>query len=275
MLELKNIHFEINEKVLVRNISFSAKPGEHLVILGANGAGKSTLLKILSGEISTYSGQIILNGENLNNFSNSELARLRAVMPQEVQLSFPFRAIEVVEMGHSPHVDLHNSDEITQRCMELFDVSHLADRRYPTLSGGEKQRVQLARVFCQLDDHSESLPHALEQDTNTPNNVRPEARFLFLDECTSALDPAHQHTVFEAVNKIKQGHVGVISVMHDLNLASQYADKILILKEGNLLCLGGLEETLTSSNLEDAYAIKTEILSHPVSNKPLIVNLGA
>jgi iron complex transport system ATP-binding protein len=267
MLELKNIHFEINNKVLVNNISFDAKPGEHLVILGANGAGKSTLLKILSGENSSYSGEFLLNDENIDSFSNAELARLRAVMPQEVQLSFPFRAREVVEMGHSPHFDLHNSDTITERCMELFDVSHLADRRYPTLSGGEKQRVQLARVFCQLDDHSEALPH-------TERGGKPTARFLFLDECTSALDPAHQHTVFDAVNKIKKDNVGIISVMHDLNLASQYADRILILKEGSILALGSLEETLTSANLEEAYAIKTEILEHPVTQKPLIVNLG-
>lgn len=265
MLKLKHIHFSVSNKTLINDLSFAVDAGEHVVILGANGAGKSTLLKILSGEITDYRGEILLNDKNIRQYSKADLARTRAVMPQEVQLSFPFRAREVVEMGHTPHINQHHNSKITLQCMKLFDIEHLAERRYPGLSGGEKQRVQLARVFCQLDIHSD----VKEKITHTQCQ-----RFLFLDECTSALDPAHQHIVFSAVNRIKQQGIGVISVMHDLNLASQYADRIVILKEGEILVQGDVYETLTSEFMRRAYAIDTQVVSHPTNQKPIVISTG-
>jgi heme transport system ATP-binding protein len=259
VLDLKHLSYHIKDKVILRDINFSLNSGEHLVILGANGAGKSTLLKLITADIHGYLGAIKLNGKPLADYKAHALARIRAVMPQEVQLEFSFTAKEVVAMGHAPHPPAEQHNSITESCLEKMDITHLADRTYPNMSGGEKQRVQLARILCQIDKRASSI----------------DKRYLFLDECTSALDPAHQHQVFEQVTRLKvEQNLGVLSIMHDLNLAAHYADRILLLKDGCIIALGAPEEALTSKNLKAAYAIETQVLQHPTTQKPLIVNLG-
>lgn len=259
MLDINNLSFSIKDKTILKDISFSLASGEHLVVLGANGAGKSTLLKLITADLKGYDGEIKFNDKSLSSYKPQELARIRAVMPQEVQLEFPFTAKEVVLMGHAPHPPVERIESITNKCLNKMDIEHLSDRIYPSMSGGEKQRTQLARILCQIETRESSHP----------------SRYLFLDECTSALDPAHQHQVFEQVTQLKnEQNAGVLSIMHDLNLAAHYADRVLILKEGKIIALGSPEETLTSDFLADAYAIKTQVLVHPTTHKPLIVSLG-
>ncbi len=258
MLSLSDVSYTIGNKTLLENISFRLNAGEHLVILGANGAGKSTLLKLCAGELAPASGEIQINGASLHSHSPKALARIRAVMPQDVQLHFPFRVHEVVAMGRSPHPKTEDDDELIQNCLQRFEVEHLEDRLYPTLSGGEKQRVQLARVFCQLQTRD--------------HNLGP--RHLFLDECTSALDPAHQYQVYEQVQTLVANNIATLSIMHDLNLAAQFADRILILRDGKMLCDGHPDDVLTQRHLSLAYGIQTRILPHPTLSRPLIVSCG-
>jgi len=258
MLNVENLTFAIRHKPILKRLNLSVNTGEHVVILGANGAGKTTLLKVLSGEQSHYEGHLSMNGKSLSTLSPKRLARMRAVMPQETQLNFPFRAREVVEMGSAPHPHRQEEALIVRQCLDLFDVAHLQEQLYPSLSGGEKQRVQLARVFCQL------WPRA---------GLEPP-RFLFLDECSSALDPAHQFQVFEVVQAIRKQNVGVVSIVHDLNLAARFADRILLMNKGELIAEGTPEEVLNPHNLERAYGIDTQVLQHPVHAHPLVVSLG-
>lgn len=258
MLDARQLKLSIAGKALLKGIDIQVQAGEHLVILGANGAGKSTLLKALCGEITYDSGEIHVNGQALKQLPLKQLARMRAVMPQETQLNFPFRAIEVVEMGAAPYPASSEEPTITQQCLQAFDLTHLAQQRYPSLSGGEKQRVQLARVFCQL----------------WPRQGCEKARYLFLDECSSALDPAHQYQVFERVQALRAQNVGIVSIVHDLNLAAGFADRIVILHQGEVLAEGSPKHVLTPANLKAAYGIETQVLKHPVHAHPLVVSLG-
>ena len=258
MLSVSQLSISVPGKTLLEDIQFDVHSGEHLVILGANGAGKSTLLKTLCAEILPSQGSIQLNNRDLRQFSPKALAKIRAVMPQEVHLSFPFHVKEVVAMGLSAFTPQHDDANIVSQCLSLMEIAHLADRRYPYLSGGEKQRTQLARVLCQI----------WRQQSNG------DTQYLFLDECTSALDPAHQFHVFETVRSMTKRNVATVSVMHDLNLAAHFADRILILKEGKMLALGTPEEALRESHLELAYGIQTQIVPHPRFDHPMIITYG-
>lgn len=257
-LTTKNLSLNIGTKQILKNINITLSPSEHVVILGANGAGKSTLLKALSGETVQYSGDIKINQQNLKALSSKTLARMRSVMPQEIHLNFPFRIREVVEMGSAPFPPSLEEAQIVTQCLETFEVQHLQEQLYPSLSGGEKQRVQLARVFCQLS----SRKHALAD------------RYLFLDECSSALDPSHQFHVFEQVRALCKQGIGVLSIVHDLNLAARFADRIILMNKGEVLAEGSPEAVLTPDKLESAYGIETQVIQHPVHDYPLIVSLG-
>lgn len=256
MLTANQISFSIKGKNLLENISLEVKPGEVLAIIGANGAGKSTLLKALSGETKSSAERITLNKKPLSEYSSKELAFTRAVMPQSVELNFPFRVEQVVEMGRSAFSDSTSNDSIINEALELFDVKKFSQRSYTDLSGGEKQRVQLARVVAQI------WPDGIT------NN-----RYLFLDECTSALDIRFQHSVFQTIRDFARNNIGVIAIVHDLNLAARYADKVLVLKEGKEIAQGEVETNLTADIIREAFGIDVLITDHPKESFPLIVNL--
>ena len=182
-------------------------------------------------------------------------------MPQQSKLEFPFRVDEVVLMGRSPHRASKKDLEIVEQAMRCLDVYHLKQQLFPTLSGGEQQRVQLARVLTQI------WPSAEAQ--NIP------LRYLLLDECTSALDPAHQHQVLNVIRKFTCSTLATCAVMHDLNLAAQYGDRILLMKEGQIIADGTPSEVLTTEQLANAYHLKTKIIHDPQFSYPLIISLGS
>jgi len=259
VLSVNNLSLDIGRKSVLKNIQFDLHTGEHLVILGANGAGKSTLLKTVAGDRLDHRGDILFNQQRLDAIHRKTLARMRAVMPQDTQLSFPFLAREVVEMGSTPFGNGPEEAAIAQQCLALFEVEHLADRRYPQLSGGEQQRIQLARVFSQI----------------WPRQDKEPPRYFFLDECSSALDPCHQIHVFNTVKKVCAMNVGVLSIMHDINLAAECADRILLMQSGRLIAEGPPENVLTEGLLKKAYGIHTRIIRHPIHGGPLVLNNGA
>lgn len=240
---------------LLNNVSFKLSAGEVICIVGPNGAGKSTLLKTISGDLACNSGSVIFK-----NISNTPRLRARqlAVLPQFSLLNFPYRVYEVVGLGRVPHQSGQNKDnEIIQHCMALMDIANLEQRRYTTLSGGEKQRVQLARVVAQLwsADSRDAPP-----------------RILLLDEPTTALDLGHQQMLMRTLRQLADQSIGIIMVLHDVNLAARYADKILALQQGKVLAFGTPDEVITKSNMERLFETTLSVVPHPDNLSPIVVS---
>ena len=255
MLELQNVSYRIGAKTLVDGISLCLRPGEVLAVIGANGAGKTTLLRLLSGELRPTAGAVRLDGLARASSDAETLARRRAVLPQQSTLTFGFTALEVVLLGRTPHRTRHTHDlDVARRAMQAAGVTHLAERSYPTLSGGEQQRVHLARALAQIWD-APAEGH----------------RYLLLDEPTASLDLAHQHGVLRTARRCAKAGVGVLAVLHDLNLAAQHADRIAVLCRGCLVAEGPPEAVLTPEIIRRAFDISVFVIEHPGAACPLIV----
>ena len=266
MLRAADLTFSAAGRALVRDVSLNAAPGEFVAILGPNGAGKTTLLKLLSGESAPHAGTVELNGRALGRWRHAELARMRAVLPQESKLAFSFSVIEVALFGRYPHRAgaLNREDrEIARQALAATDCLHLMQRDFTTLSGGEKARVQLARVLAQLWE-----PCAIEERGAT--RVLP--RCLLLDEPTAALDLAHQHATLAAARRFARAHgdVAVIAVLHDLNLAAQYADRLIMMREGVVAAMGSPTAVLKADTIEAVFGLPVRVLRHPDTDLPLI-----
>ncbi|MEM1041057.1 MAG: heme ABC transporter ATP-binding protein [Bacteroidota bacterium] len=257
MLELRDLTYRIREKALVEGVGLALHPGEVVAAVGANGAGKTTLLRLLSGELTPTSGSVHLDGRPLADVDPERLARRRAVLPQQSALTFSFSSVDVVRLGRTPHATTGATDlDIARAAMEAAGVAHLAAQRYPTLSGGEQQRVHLARTLAQI----------WEADSDSDSG-----RYLLLDEPTASLDLAHQHAVLRIARQCAQAGFGVLAVLHDLNLAAQYADRIAVLRRGRLMAEGTPAGVLTAETIYDAFDIAVLIAEHPRVDCPLVV----
>lgn len=258
MIEAKNITVQIGDKKLVRDVSMNITPGKFSVILGKNGAGKSTFLKTLTGDMKPSSGEILVEDRRLESIEHKHLARKRAVMMQNATLAFSFTALEVVLMGRMPHsrgFETPRDQQIARECMKQAGVDDLADRSFPTLSGGEKQRVQFARMLAQLWDRvKENRPCC-----------------LMLDEPLSSLDLSYQHTIMHLVKRLSRKNVGVLMILHDLNLAAQYADEINIMKDGRTFALGTPNDVFKPEIIEMAFDCPVHIMQHPHYQCPLVI----
>ncbi len=253
MLKAKNIHFCIRQRPIVDQAAISLQAGELVAVLGPNGAGKSTLLKILSGEIPCKRADIQYNGTSISSYSVKALAKVRAVMPQHSVLSFPFTAMEVVELGLGNQT-VSAPDELTKEVMMETQTWGLRDRQYGKLSGGEKQRVQLARVLIQIWE------------------IKPYPRYLLLDEPTSSMDIAQQHHVLQIVSRIKKRNIGVLAIVHDLNLAAAYADQVVLLKDGMIRYQGETESVLTSEYLEETFDYPVKVSKDADTGQLVIIS---
>ncbi|MEV6135740.1 heme ABC transporter ATP-binding protein [Nocardia sp. NPDC051990] len=231
-------------------VDFDVVAGEIVALVGPNGAGKSTLLAALAGELELSEGTIELDGRALGHWSHIDMARRRAVLPQSHTVGFPFTAREVVAMGRAPWVrtERRNSDdEQIAAAMSAADVEHLAARAFPTLSGGERARVALARV--------------LAQDTGT----------LLLDEPTAALDLGHQEAVLRLATARAAAGTAVVVVLHDLGIAAAYADRVAVLESGRIAAAGPPRKVLTTELLSRVYQHPVEVLDHPVTGAQLVL----
>lgn len=256
MFEINHGGLRINGRELLRDVSLQLHPGELLAVLGPNGAGKSSLLRTLAGEWPFGTGEIRLNGRPLASIPRLETARLRAVMPQADRLSFPFSVTEVVLLGRTPHAARSSAaqdERIVHEVLVAVDSLSLAARDYTTLSGGERQRVQLARALAQIWDE----------------DIR-EPRFLLLDEPTASLDLAHQHGVLQLLNRLKRRDIGILVVLHDLNLAARYADRVALLKDGKMSACGPSLSVMTETTLSRVYSLPIRLLELPGSPHYLI-----
>lgn len=245
------------QREVLKDISFEFKSGEFLAVLGANGAGKSTLLKSMTSELIPSSGSIHIDEQNLALAHLQDLAKVRAVLPQNCQLNFDFPVQEVVLMGRSPYSPAWESEEdlkIAIEAMAQADVSHLAEKPFTELSGGEQQRVCFARALAQIFSENK------------------DEKFLFLDEPVSNLDPQHQQKTLRNAKGLCSKNIGVLAVLHDLNLAAAFADRIMLLKDGGIFALGSPEEVLTKENLKSVFSIDVQVETHPLSFHPLIIH---
>lgn len=259
-LAVRSATFRIGVKPLLRDASFALQPGQLCGMVGLNGAGKSTLLRCLAGDLRVSSGDVELSGRPLHQWSRRSRARRIAVLSQEMQIDFPLTVFEVVLLGRAPHVRLRESKrdhEIVLQTLQTMEVAHLAEREYPTLSGGEKQRVHLARVLAQL--------------WREPSESMAEPRYLLLDEPTSSLDLIHQHRTMQIVLGIATGGVGILVILHDLNLASRYAHQLLVLKEGRIVAAGPTKDLLQASLIRDAFGLNVHLVPHPSADHCLVV----
>ncbi len=251
-LSANNIHVHFGDTCVVDDVSLAVNKGQVTALLGPNGAGKSTLLKALAGEL-VCKGEVEIFSAPRRHWKKDDLARHLSMLPQSSSLSFPFLAQEVVELGAIP---LNKpAREITQLArinMRKAGVEHLAQRLYPSLSGGEKQRLHLARILTQLSEAGDK-------------------QILLLDEPTSALDLSHQHNSLNLARNIAHDeNAAVIVVLHDLNLAAQYADRMLVLKQGQIAYDGTPEHVMTASMIDDVYGYKATIATHPSLGFPMM-----
>ena len=239
---------DLDGRTILDDVTLSVGGGEVLALVGPNGAGKSTLLGVLSGERRPARGTVTLEGRELGSIRHSELARMRSVLTQENQVSFPFRVIEVVSMGRAPWArEIEGRDDIAavNDALKAADVAHLATRRYTALSGGERARVSLARVLAQ------------------------RTKTVFLDEPTASLDLKHQEDVMRMARTLADRGCTVVVVLHDLSLASAYADRMALISGGTLEAIGTPAEVLTEERIERVYGLPVEL--HLVGGRPVVV----
>jgi iron complex transport system ATP-binding protein len=259
LIEANKISYSIGANPILANVSFLAEAGEVLVILGGNGAGKSTLLKIISGDIVPGEGSINICGKDIAAWTPQELSTFRAILQQNPVLSMSFSVREVVMMGRYPHFKGKESPldhAIADAALKKAGIDHLAERNFLYLSGGEQQRVHLARVFAQIWQTGNEGP-----------------RYLFMDEPVNSLDIRHQHSSLELAREFAADGNCVVAVLHDLNLAIQYADKILLLRKGRVMASGTPEDVMQEHILSAAYDYPLSIFSTSHYKHPVVVPL--
>jgi iron complex transport system ATP-binding protein len=242
------IGVSIDAQQILADVDLDIRAGELLALVGPNGAGKSTLLSVLSGDVKPTTGSVLIDGRDIRTLRHLELARLRSVLTQENQVSFPFTVTEVVEMGRSPWARTADRDDDAAAIAEAIratDVAHLAARRYTSLSGGEKARVSLARVLAQ----------------GTPT--------VFLDEPTAALDLRHQEDVMTTAAVLARAGRAVVVVVHDLSLAAAYADRVALVANGRLETVGTPAEVFTAERVERVYGLPVEVRAQ--NGRPVIL----
>ena len=250
LVSTHSLSYAVGRARLVSDVTLEADRGELLAVAGPNGAGKTTLLRLLAGEIAPSSGEICIEGRSIEELRPMDLARQRAVLPQQTPTTFRFTSREVVGFARAPWRGTPTSaedEEAIDEAMRLTEVDHLRGRAFPTLSGGEQTRVSVARVIAQ----------------RTP--------LLLFDEPTSALDLRHQELVMELLRGLARAGRAVVAVVHDLNLASVHATRIALLRDGRLAACGAPGEILREPLLSEVFGLAVRVIEDPASGRPLVL----
>jgi len=250
MIELNDISLGYDHQAILNNVNMKAMPGQILGLIGPNGSGKSTLIKGMTRVIDLFSGHILIDGHDIKTIKRDELARLIATVPQNPVLPEAFTAFEVVLMGRTPHLGLLRYEggkdlDITWQAMEATHTQFFAERRVSELSGGERQRLIIARALTQ------------------------QPRVILLDEPTAHLDINHQVEILNLVRSLcLEQNLTIIAVLHDLNLAAQYCDWLIMLNGGQVHAEGIPKDVLTVENIKRAYGAEVCVYPHPINKLP-------
>ncbi|GIT81359.1 hemin import ATP-binding protein HmuV [Leifsonia sp. LS1] len=248
--ELHGVGVTIAGRRILDGVDIAVRPGELVALIGPNGAGKSTALGVLAGDTAPDSGVALIGGRDARTVKVAELGRMRAVLLQQKGVSFSYPVREVVAMGRMPWARTPQSgddDAIVADALERTSTEHLADRDVTTLSGGELARVSLARVLAQ------------------------RCPIVLLDEPTDALDLGHQEQVLALAAELARSGCAVLAVLHDLNLAAAYADRVVLLSDGRVVADGTPEDVLTAERVAAVYAYPVDVIPHPGSGAPLVL----
>jgi iron complex transport system ATP-binding protein len=257
VFKIHDIECSYGSHQVLKGVNFEVAPGSFLGIIGPNAAGKSTLLKAITAALKPTQGVVYFRGKDLNKLSRRDLAKQVAVVPQDTEVNFPFTVLEVVMMGRHPHLGrfIHESEqdfEIVRQAMESVHCWHLRDRNALELSGGERQKVILARALAQ------------------------EPQIILLDEPIAHLDLSAQLEVLNLLKEMNSYHgVTVIAILHDLNLAAQFSKQLIMLSQGRIFQAGTPEEVLTAENIKGVYNTDVLVIRHPLTGVPQIVILPA
>ncbi len=253
LMAIENISFNYEESPILQDVTLTIRSGEVLGIIGPNGSGKTTLLRLLTGILHPRQGRILLEGKDLKQWKRKELTTRIAVVPQDTYIPFTYTVSEIVLMGRTPYLHLLEVEskhdfEIAGQMMQLTDTLEFSDRYFDALSGGEKQRVLIARALVQEPD------------------------ILLLDEPTAHLDINHQIDILNLVKKLnREKQVAVVLVTHDLNTASLYTDRLMLLSKGQRVALGVPAEVITQDNIRNVYGTEVLIHRHPTSGVPQVI----
>ena len=251
-IDIKNLNYYYGDIPALKDLTFSVTKGDFFIIIGPNGSGKTTLMKLMAGILKPKKGRLKILNRAIGNYTRKDLAKTMAFVPQIMPVDFPFSVIEVVLMGRSPYMGMLGVEQeedlkIAKQALTFTGVEHLAHRKLDQLSGGEQQRVFIARALCQEPD------------------------IILLDEPTASLDLAHQTRLMDLMEKLKKEKgITVVMVSHDINLAAMYSDRLLLLNKGEMVCLGHPEEVLTFRTLEAAYGCTLLVDESPLGKIPRI-----
>ena len=252
-LELENLSLAYGRNVVVRDLAFRVAPGEMVGLIGPNGSGKSTVIRALSRVISPVSGRILVGGRDVLEIPRGELACLLGVVPQIAILPGTFTAFEIVLMGRNPHLGFLQHESVRDmaivwRAMEMTRTRSFAQRRVNELSGGEIQRVVIARVLAQ------------------------EPKSVLLDEPTASVDISYQVEILDVIKGLcRENSLTVVIVLHDLNLAAQYCDRLVLMKEGRLHARGTPDEVINPGNIKEVYGAEDCVYTHPDGGVPVVL----
>ncbi|NLS15414.1 heme ABC transporter ATP-binding protein [Rhizobium sp. P40RR-XXII] len=256
MIDVSNLSVRLSGKAVVQDISFTAEAGTLTAICGPNGSGKTTTMKAVSGELA-YRGSVQINGTEIGKLEAWQLAEMRGVLPQASSISFPFTVREIVRMGLTSgrNRQPEQADRTAAEALAAVDLGGFEGRFYQELSGGEQQRVQLARVLCQIPEPViDGMPC-----------------WLLLDEPVSSLDISHQLTIMTLARQFCRRGGGVIAVMHDLNLTALFADRMILLKNGRLQAEGAVKDVLTDRHLQDVFGCNLQVNRIPADGAPFVL----
>ncbi|GGA85157.1 hemin import ATP-binding protein HmuV [Brucella endophytica] len=261
MIEASNLSVAIGRKRIIENVDFQARPGELTAIVGPNGSGKTTLLRALSGDL-PFTGRASINAKPFETLKPWQMASLRAVLPQATTLAFPYTVREIVRLGLTSGYSgagSHDIETLPDRALALVDLEGFAGRFYQELSGGEQQRVQLARVLCQIWEPV----------------LNGEPRYLFLDEPVSSLDIKHQLIIMRIAKSFSERGGGVIAILHDLNLTAMFADKVVMVHRGKVDGAGNAGDMLCDERILRVYECALKVGVSPAGGAPFVLPQSA
>ncbi|AFK07826.1 ABC transporter [Mesotoga sp. HF07.pep.5.2.highcov] len=252
-IQIEGLHFSYGKEEVLRGIDLHLKNGEVLGVLGPNGSGKSTLMSVICGIRKNWSGKISVMGDNLRGLSTKKLARIVSYIPQSFEPSFDLKVETIVSFGRNPHLNglgnMTNEDyRIIEESMRLTEVYEFKDRPFSTLSGGEKQRVIIAKALAQ------------------------EGKILLMDEFTTHLDPGHARRVGKiATDLVRAKGLSAIAIFHDINQAVEISDRLLFINNGRVIASGKVWDIVTPEIISLVYGLKSRIMENPISGLPLVV----